>query len=85
MNREVVKEVNNNGKKEQVRGMFNTIAKRYDFLDHVLSLYIDKLWRIRAVRSLKKYNPKIKLCARVYPQDNNTEGFFISKFRKIKN
>ena len=32
----------------------------------------------------KTYDKRVKFCARVYPQDNNTEGFFISKFRKIK-
>jgi NOL1/NOP2/sun family putative RNA methylase len=32
----------------------------------------------------KIYNKKVKLSKRIYPQDNNTEGFFISKFRKIK-
>lgn len=32
----------------------------------------------------KTYDEKVKLCARVYPHDNNTEGFFISKFRKVK-
>lgn len=30
------------------------------------------------------YDPKVKLGRRVYPQDNNTEGFFISKFRRVK-
>jgi len=32
----------------------------------------------------KNYNEKVKLAKRVYPQDNNTEGFFIAKFRRIK-
>jgi NOL1/NOP2/sun family putative RNA methylase len=32
----------------------------------------------------KIYNEKVKHCQRVYPQDNNTEGFFVSKFRRIK-
>ncbi|MBT4376608.1 NOL1/NOP2/sun family putative RNA methylase [archaeon] len=32
----------------------------------------------------KTYNEKVKLGQRVYPQDNNTEGFFVSKFRKVK-
>jgi len=32
----------------------------------------------------KTYNPKVKLSCRIYPQDNNTEGFFISKFRRVK-
>ncbi len=32
----------------------------------------------------KTYNERVKLCQRVYPHDNNTEGFFVSKFRRIK-
>ena len=32
----------------------------------------------------KTYNEKVKLSQRVYPQDNNTEGFFVSKFKRIK-
>ncbi len=30
----------------------------------------------------KKYNNKVKFTARIYPQDNNTEGFFLGKIRK---
>ncbi|MEN9444720.1 MAG: hypothetical protein RIS47_1610, partial [Bacteroidota bacterium] len=40
-------------KKTQVALMFNNIAKRYDFLNHFLSLGIDKLWRSRTVSMLK--------------------------------
>ena len=32
----------------------------------------------------KKYSNEVKKCARIYPQDNNTEGFFIAKFKKLK-
>lgn len=32
----------------------------------------------------KEYNEKVKKCSRIYPQDNDTEGFFVSKFKKIK-
>lgn len=32
-----------------VQGMFSAIAPRYDLLNHLLSLNIDKLWRRRAV------------------------------------
>jgi len=32
----------------------------------------------------KKYSENVKLSNRIYPQDNNTEGFFIAKFKKIK-
>ena len=38
------------GKKALVESMFNSIAWRYDFLNHFLSFGIDKLWRRRAVR-----------------------------------
>ncbi|MBU0535689.1 MAG: RsmB/NOP family class I SAM-dependent RNA methyltransferase [Nanoarchaeota archaeon] len=31
----------------------------------------------------KTYNPEVKKCLRIWPQDNNTEGFFISKIKKI--
>ncbi len=40
----------NPSKKEQVRGMFNAIAPRYDLLNHLLSLGIDRRWRARVVR-----------------------------------
>jgi len=31
----------------------------------------------------KQFSNEVKKCARVYPHDNNTEGFFIAKIRKI--
>ncbi|HTN18122.1 MAG TPA: class I SAM-dependent methyltransferase, partial [Chitinophagaceae bacterium] len=40
-------------KKEQVAQMFDNIAGKYDFLNHVLSLGIDKAWRRKAIRSIK--------------------------------
>ncbi|NLF42214.1 MAG: bifunctional demethylmenaquinone methyltransferase/2-methoxy-6-polyprenyl-1,4-benzoquinol methylase UbiE [Bacteroidales bacterium] len=45
-------------KKEQVRSMFNHIAYRYDFLNHFLSLGIDKSWRRKTVNAIGKHNPK---------------------------
>ena len=45
-------------KKEQVAGMFDRIAKRYDFLNHLLSMGIDKGWRKKAINTLKDINPK---------------------------
>lgn len=45
-------------KKEEVAEMFNNISKKYDFLNHFLSLGIDKIWRRKAVRKLKAIEPK---------------------------
>lgn len=49
------------GKKEQVTEMFNNISKRYDLLNHVLSLGIDILWRKKAIKMLKPEKPKFIL------------------------
>ena len=45
-------------KSEMVRGMFNDIAPTYDRLNHILSLDIDKLWRKRVVRIVRKLGAK---------------------------
>ncbi|MBD99195.1 MAG: bifunctional demethylmenaquinone methyltransferase/2-methoxy-6-polyprenyl-1,4-benzoquinol methylase UbiE [Verrucomicrobia bacterium] len=50
-----------NSKKAQVAEMFDNISHRYDFLNHVLSLGIDKLWRRKAVNLLRKSQPKMML------------------------
>lgn len=45
----------NLGKKEQVRKMFNTIAGRYDFMNRLLTMRIDILWRRKAVKLARNY------------------------------
>ena len=47
-----------NKKSDNVAAMFNSIAAKYDFLNHFLSLGIDKLWRRRLVKQLAKSNPR---------------------------
>src|SRR2546423_439168 len=37
----------------QVREMFTQIAPRYDFLNHLLSGQLDRLWRARTARRLR--------------------------------
>lgn len=76
-------------KKEQVAEMFDNISHRYDFLNHFLSLGIDKLWRKRAVNILAEDNPKKILdvatgtgdfaieCLRLNPEE--IKGIDISK------
>lgn len=45
-------------KKAQVSTMFNNIAHRYDFLNHFLSLGIDRSWRRKAIAQLLPYKPQ---------------------------
>lgn len=48
-------------KKDQVAKMFNNISHRYDFLNQLLSLGIDKSWRKRAIQVLQPLHPKLIL------------------------
>ena len=45
-------------KKDQVAKMFNNISRRYDFLNQLLSLGIDKMWRKKAIGVLKPLKPR---------------------------
>ena len=49
--------INSNGKidksPEKIAGMFDRIAPRYDFLNHLLSVGVDRYWRRRTVRELR--------------------------------
>lgn len=46
------------GKKKQVKSMFNNIAPRYDFLNHFLSAGIDYSWRKKAIKLIGQSYPK---------------------------
>ena len=48
-------------KKQQVAKMFNSIAWRYDFLNHFLSFGVDKYWRKKTVSSLVESKPQLIL------------------------
>lgn len=50
--------MNRESKGEMVRGMFNDIAPTYDRLNHILSLDIDRLWRKRVVRIVRRLGAK---------------------------
>jgi demethylmenaquinone methyltransferase/2-methoxy-6-polyprenyl-1,4-benzoquinol methylase len=51
----------NSSKKEEVAEMFDNISVKYDFLNHFLSLGIDKIWRKKAIKILGKNSPKVIL------------------------
>lgn len=44
-------------KSEQVREMFDSIAPAYDFMNRAMTLGIDKLWRAKAVRIIRRSTP----------------------------
>jgi demethylmenaquinone methyltransferase / 2-methoxy-6-polyprenyl-1,4-benzoquinol methylase len=48
-------------KKQQVSKMFDNIAKHYDFLNHFLTLGIDKIWRRKMIAELGHVQPKYVL------------------------
>lgn len=48
------KDITTETKHERVRAMFDDIAPTYDRLNHILSLNIDRLWRKRVVRIVRR-------------------------------
>lgn len=48
----------NSPKKEQVKQMFDKIASRYDFLNHFLTVGIDKYWRKKVCKIVAEKSPK---------------------------
>lgn len=61
MSKEVKPYQEEGSKKEQVADMFDNIAARYDLLNHVLSLSIDKGWRKKVVKMASEGKPKLIL------------------------
>ena len=45
-------------KTEKIRTLFNSIAKDYDRLNHILSLGVDRTWRKRAIKYIVENKPQ---------------------------
>ena len=77
------KTMNNNTEqqrtRERVKRMFDDIAPTYDRLNHILSLSIDRLWRKRVVRIVRRANAK-----RILDMATGTGDLAIAMARNIK-
>jgi len=67
------------GKKKQVAEMFDNIAHKYDFLNHFLSLNIDKIWRKKSVQLLQSSKPKI-----ILDVATGTGDFALEIYKRLK-
>lgn len=62
MNKEIKPYSDTQGcKSEQVRDMFDAIAPKYDLLNHLLSMSIDRLWRRQLVALVRRENSDFEL------------------------
>ncbi len=66
-------------KTQQVSKMFDNIAKHYDFLNHFLSLGIDKIWRRKMINELVEVNPK-----RILDVATGTADVAINTIKQLK-
>ena len=66
-------------KKEQVEEMFDNIAPTYDKLNHIMSLNIDRLWRRRVVRIVRRAK-----ASKIMDVATGTGDLAIAMAKKIK-
>ena len=66
-------------KTQQVSKMFDNIAKHYDFLNHFLSLGIDKIWRRKMIAELVDVQPK-----RILDVATGTADVAINTIKQLK-
>ena len=66
-------------KKEEIREMFDRIAPKYDLLNHTLSWNIDRLWRRRVMREVRRLRPR-----RILDVATGTGDLAIAMARRIR-
>jgi len=72
-------ESNDASKSVQIERMFDEIAGQYDFLNHALSMGIDKSWRRKGILSLKAFAPQ-----RILDVATGTGDLALDAYRLLK-
>ena len=67
---------------EEDEGLVSDLLEKYSDAE-ILDIKLD-IKRSSAVTEFegKNYHPDVSRCLRIYPQDNDSEGFFVAKIRK---
>jgi len=76
-------ESNDAPKSVQIERMFDEIAGQYDFLNHTLSMGIDKSWRRKGILSLKAFAPQSILDVATGTGDLALDAYRLLKPEKI--
>ena len=76
-------ESNDVPKSVQIERMFDEIAGQYDFLNHALSMGIDKYWRKKGILTLKPYEPQSILDVATGTGDLALDAYRLLKPEKI--
>lgn len=68
---------------EEDENIVDLLLKKFDDAE-ILDIELD-IKRSPAILSFdgKDYDPRVEKCLRIYPQDNDSEGFFVAKIRKM--
>lgn len=68
---------------EEDEGIIDYMINKYDNLKvEKINLNVKSSEPITHFEN-KEYSPEVKKCLRIWPQDNDTEGFFIAKIKKL--
>jgi len=68
---------------EEDEGVVDYLLRTFENAE-IMKIELPGLKRSSAIVEFEgvKYNPQVKHCIRIWPQDNDTEGFFVCKIRK---
>jgi len=69
---------------EEDEGVVSSLLEEFDNAK-LEKIELEGLKSSKAVTSFGKneYDPSINKCLRIWPQDNNTDGFFVAKIKKV--